>query len=154
MAFSSIIAAVFFILVLLAALTSSISLLETLVAVLMDKFHMKRGTACITMFIVALLLAVPSSLGFGAWSNITILGFDFLDFFDFLTNSVMMPIAAIAICLFVSKVVGLQKMEEEITQDGQPFRRKKIFYFMIQYLCPIFAEKRLWNNYMLMKSST
>ncbi len=69
--FQSVIAAVFFILVLLAALTSSISLLETLVAVLMDKFHMKRGTACITMFIIALLLAVPSSLGFGAWSNIT-----------------------------------------------------------------------------------
>ena len=86
MAFSSVIAAVFFILVLLAALTSSISLLETLVAVLMDKFHMKRGTACITMFIIALLLAVPSSLGFGAWSNITILGFDFLDFFDFISK--------------------------------------------------------------------
>ena len=59
MAFSSVIAAVFFILVVLAARTSSISLLETLVAVLMDKFQMKRGTACITMFIIALLLAVP-----------------------------------------------------------------------------------------------
>ena len=146
MAFSSVIAAVFFILVLLAALTSSISLLETLVAVLMDKFHMKRGTACITMFIIALLLAVPSSLGFGAWSNITILGFDFLDFFDFLTNSVMMPIAAIATCLLISRVVGTKKIEEEVLQEGGTFRRKRIFNFMIQYLCPIFAAIILFSS--------
>ena len=63
----------------------------------------------------------------------------FLDFFDFLTNSVMMPIAAIAICLFVSKVVGIKKIEEEVTYGGAKFRRRKIFAFMIQYLCPIFA---------------
>ena len=72
MAFSSVIAAVFFILVLLAALTSSISLLETLVAVLMDKFHMKRGTACITMFIIALLL-VPHLL----WDTVPLISFRF-----------------------------------------------------------------------------
>ena len=66
-------------------------------------------------------------------------GMQFLDFFDFLTNSVMMPIAAIAICLLVSRVIGVQKIEEEVTLGGKPFRRKKIFNFMIQYLCPIFA---------------
>ena len=118
MAFSSIIAAVFFILVLLAALTSSISLLETLVAVLMDKFHMKRGTACITMFIIALLLAVPSSLGFGAWSNITILGFDFLDFFDFISNSVLMPIAAFLTCLFVGYIIKPKVIVDEVESSG------------------------------------
>ena len=136
MAFSSIIAAVFFILVLLAALTSSISLLETLVAVLMDKFHMKRGTACITMFIIALLLAVPSSLGFGAWSNITILGFDFLDFFDFMTNSVMMPLAALATCILILRVVGIDGMVKEIEQSS-PFRRKKLYRVFIKYFAPI-----------------
>lgn len=51
----------------------------------------------------------------------------------------MMPIAAIATCLLVSKVVGVDKIEEEITKDGQAFRRKKIFCFMIKYLCPLFA---------------
>ena len=63
----------------------------------------------------------------------------FLDFFDFLTNSVMMPIAAFATCLLVSRVIGVDKIEEEVTQSGMPFRRKKIFVFMIKYLCPIFA---------------
>lgn len=60
-------------------------------------------------------------------------------FFDFLTNSVMMPIAAIATCLFVSRVVGVKRIEEEVTYGGGTFKRRKVFLFMIQYLCPIFA---------------
>ena len=63
----------------------------------------------------------------------------FLDFFDFLTNSVMMPIAAIATCLLVSRVVGMKKIEEEVLLENGTFRRKRIFNFMIRYLCPIFA---------------
>ena len=83
--------------------------------------------------------AMGALYGYGALSNVTIIGMQFLDFFDFLTNSVMMPIAAIAICIFVSRVIGLEKVEAEITKDGNSFKRKKIFNFMIQYLCPIFA---------------
>ena len=69
----------------------------------------------------------------------TVFGMQFLDFFDFLTNSVMMPIAAISTCVLVSRVIGVEKIEEEVTMDGKPFRRKKIFNFMIRYLCPVFA---------------
>lgn len=79
---------------------------------------------------------IPLRLGYGPLAGVTIIGMQFLDFFDFLTNSVMMPIAAIAICLFVSKVVGLQKMEEEITQDGQPFRRKENFLLYDPVISP------------------
>ena len=63
----------------------------------------------------------------------------FLDFFDFLTNSVMMPIAAIATCLLVSRVIGVEQIAQEVEQDGQRFRRKPVFNFMIRWLCPIFA---------------
>ena len=63
----------------------------------------------------------------------------FLDFFDFLTNSVMMPIAAIAISLLISRVVGVDKIEEEVLHGESRFRRKKVFVIMIKYLCPIFA---------------
>ena len=71
--------------------------------------------------------------------SVQILGMQFLDFFDFLTNSVMMPVAAIATCLLVSRVMGVRKIEEEMTQENGTFKRKKIFNFMIKYLCPIFA---------------
>lgn len=49
----------------------------------------------------------------------------------------MMPIAAIAICLLVSKVIGVKRIEEEVLHGESSFRRKKVFYIMIQYLCPI-----------------
>ena len=51
----------------------------------------------------------------------------------------MMPIAAIATCLLVSKVIGLDKIEDEMLLNNGTFKRKKIFNFMIKYVCPIFA---------------
>ena len=86
-----------------------------------------------------LVLGSLSALGYGPLAGVTVFGMQLLDFFDFLTNSVMMPIAAIATCLLVSRVIGVDKLEEEVTADGKPFRRKKIFRFMIRYLCPVFA---------------
>ena len=62
-----------------------------------------------------------------------------LDFFDFLTNSVMMPIAAIAICLLVSRVAGVKAVEQEVCHGEDRFRRKRVFSLMIRYLCPLFA---------------
>lgn len=77
----------------------------------------------------------------GIWplGFVKIIGMQFLDFFDFLTNSVMMPIAAIATCLLVSRVIGVKRIEKEVLLEESTFRRKNIFNFMIQYLCPIFA---------------
>ena len=80
-----------------------------------------------------------SSLGYGPLANVKIIGMQFLDFFDFLTNSVMMPIAAIATCLLVSRVIGLKAIEDEVLLGESKFRRKFVFNFMIKYLCPIFA---------------
>lgn len=85
------------------------------------------------------LLGTLSSLGYGPLGSVQILGMQLLDFFDFLTNSVMMPVAAIATCLLVSRVMCVRKIEEEMTQENGTFKRKKIFNFMIKYLCPIFA---------------
>lgn len=136
MAFSNGIGAVFFILVLFAALTSSISLLETLVAVVTDRFHMKRITACILLFVIALLMAVPSSLGFGVWGHIKILGFTFLDFFDFLSNSVLMPIAAFLTCIFAAYIIKPQMIIDEVESSGK-FHRKSLFLVMIRYIAPI-----------------
>ena len=58
----------------------------------------------------------------------------------------MMPIAAMATCLLVSKVVGVKKIEQEMTLESGTFRRKCIFNFMIQYVCPIFAAVILLSS--------
>lgn len=98
-----------------------------------------RKKAAAVIGIIMVLLGSLSALGYGPLSGVTVIGMQFLDFFDFLTNSVMMPIAAIATCLLVTSVIGVEKIEEEVTQNGQPFRRKKVFNFMIRTLCPVFA---------------
>ena len=139
MGFGTAIGIVFFLLVLFAAVTSSIALTESAVSTFEDELHWSRKKSTVFMGMVMLLLGTLSCLGYGPLANFKILGMQFLDFFDFITNSVMMPIAAIATCLLVSKIVGVDKIEEEITKDGQAFRRKKIFCFMIKYLCPLFA---------------
>lgn len=129
----------FFLLVLFAAVTSSIALTESAVSTFEDELGWNRKKATLVLAVIMVSLGSLSCLGYGPLANVTIIGMQFLDFFDFMTNSVMMPIAAIATCLLVSKVVGVDKLEKEITKDGQPFRRKKIFCFMIKYLCPFFA---------------
>ena len=129
----------FFVLVLFAALTSSIALTESAVSTFEDEFKWSRKKATTVIGIIIIVLGSLSALGYGPLANVTIIGMQFLDFFDFLTNSVMMPIAAIATCLLVSKVIGVKRVEEEVLHGESRFRRKKVFYFMIQYLCPVFA---------------
>ena len=129
----------FFVLVLFAAMTSSIALTESAVSTFEDELGWRRKKATVIVGIIMIALGTLSSLGYGPLANVTLIGMQFLDFFDFLTNSVMMPLAALATCLLISRVVGTQKIEDEVTDGGKPFRRKKIFQFMIKYLCPIFA---------------
>ena len=129
----------FFMLVLFAALTSSIALTESAVSTIEDELKWSRKKSTLLVAVVMVVLGTLSCLGYGPLASVTIIGMQFLDFFDFMTNSVMMPIAAIATCLLVSKVVGVEKIEEEVTQGGKPFKRKKVFNMMIRKLCPIFA---------------
>lgn len=139
MGFGTAVGILFFLLVLFAAVTSSIALTESAVSTFEDELHWSRKKATVFMAVIMIILGTLSCLGYGPLSGVTLIGMQFLDFFDFLTNSVMMPVAAIATCLLVSKVIGVEKIEQEVTEGGHPFRRKVIFHFMIQYLCPIFA---------------
>ena len=139
MDFGRIIGILFFALVLFAALTSAIALTECAVSVFSDEFGWNRAVCTVLIGVIMLALGTLSCLGYGPLSFITIIGMPFLDFFDFLTNSVMMPISALMICLLVTRYMGIEKVEEEVAQSGHPFHRKKIFRFMIRTLCPVFV---------------
>ena len=139
MGMGTLVGILFFLLVLFAAITSSIALTESAVSTFEDELGWGRKKSTVLIAVIMLCLGSLSSLGYGPLANVTILGMQFLDFFDFLTNSVMMPIAAIAVCLLISRVVGLKAVEEEVLHGESTFRRRKIFYVMIQYLCPVFA---------------
>ena len=132
-----IIGTLFFILVLLAALTSSISLAETVVSVVQDKFKIDRKVTCLIVLGGCLLLGLPSALGYGVLGGVKILGLQFLDLFDFISNSILMPIVAICTCVFIGFVIKPKAIEEEI-EISAPFKAKKLFNVVIKYIAPVF----------------
>lgn len=131
------IGAAFFVLVVLAALTSSISLMETVVAAVMERFNMSRIKACITVIIITLLLGMLSVLGYSSWSEVKLFGMQFLDFFDFITNSVMMPILALLTCILIGYIVKTKYVEDEVLHGEKKFSARGLYRIMIMYVCPI-----------------
>lgn len=132
----SVIGFVFFVTVFLAALTSSISLMETVVSTIMDKFGLGRKLCCAIVLGISVLLGVPSSLGYSAWSGFKVLGMQVLDLFDFVSNSVMMPILALITAIFVGYILKPRAVIEEIEVSGK-FTLKKLFVVMIRYVAPV-----------------
>ncbi len=127
----------FFVLVFLAALTSSISLLETFVSIIQDRFHTTRTGTILGVSLFTMVMGTLSCLGYGPLGGVTLLGMSFLDFFDFLANSLLMPIAALLTCVLVGYVVGPKFVADEITKTGRPFRREKLYNIIIRYVAPL-----------------
>ena len=133
----SLLGTAFFVLVFFAALTSSISLLETFVSIIQDRFHTTRKATIIGATVFTILVGSLSCLGYGPLSGITVLGMAFLDFFDFFTNSILMPISALLTCILVGYVMGPKFVSDEITKVGYSFRREKLYNVMIRYIAPV-----------------
>lgn len=128
--------ALFFLLVLFAALTSSISLMETVVSIFCDKMHWNRKTTCLVVFLGSFAIGLLSSLGYGPLASVTIIGMQFLDFFDFISNSIIMPIVAFCTCIFVGYFIKPQSIIEEAELNGK-FSAKGLFTATIKYIAPI-----------------
>lgn len=134
----AVVGAAFFLMVLLAALTSSISLMETVVSTIQDKWKLERRISCLIVLLLSILLGLLSCLGYSVWSDFLVFGkFQLLDFFDFITNSVLMPIVALLTCIFVAFVIGRKTVSDEVSLSGK-FRQEKLFNIMIPYVTPIF----------------
>lgn len=126
----------FFILVLFAALTSAISLMETIVSIISDKFGFGRRKICAGVMIFAFLIAIPSSLGFGVLSDVKIFGYSILDFFDFISNNIMMPIVALLTSILIGFVVKPKFISDEVKNSGK-FKSEKMFSVIIKYIVPV-----------------
>ncbi len=133
-----IIGAVFFIMVFFAALTSSISLMETVVSIIADKTKLGRRLICLIVFVGCMLLGLPSSLGFGVLDFISVGGQTILDLFDFVSNSMLMPIVAFLTCIIVGYVIKPKTICDEIKQSGK-FKSEKLFTVIIKYVAPVFT---------------
>ena len=129
--------ALFFTLVLFAALTSSVSVMEAIVSMMMDRFGLSRIKCCIGIVLFSILLGVPCSLGNGIWSGFTIFGMDFLTFCDFISNSILLPVVAFLTCIMIGWFVGADYIIAEATKNGETFKRKNIYRIMIRYIAPV-----------------
>lgn len=138
----NIVGAAFFVLVLFAALTSSISLLETITSSVMDKFGWERKKSCIVVMILSVLVAVVTCLGYNIWYfEMTLpngaVG-QILDILDYVSNYLLMPIVAFATCILVGWVIKPKSITDEVKANGEKFGREGLYVLMVKFLCPIF----------------
>ena len=132
---------VFFVMVAFAALTSCVSIMETLVANCMEIFSCSRRRVSLIIGVLSAVAAAVICLGYNA------LYFELklpngavgqlLDVMDYISNSFLMPAISLLTCVFVGWVVGPQLIIEEMERTGDRFTRKKLYRFMIRYAAPI-----------------
>jgi NSS family neurotransmitter:Na+ symporter len=127
----------FFALVFFAALTSSVSVMEAITSMIMDRFGISRIKACVGIIIFSVLLGIPCSLGNGVWADVTILGMDFLTFCDFISNSLLLPVVAFLTCILIGWFANPEYVINEATKNGETFKRELIYRVMVKYIAPV-----------------
>ena len=134
------IAILFFAALLVAALTSSISMLEVAVAYLVEEKRFSRVWACITLFVICWIVGALCSLSFGPLSELRINGGNIFDFFDSLSSNVLMTLGSLFTVLFVGWRLKRTDIYDEFTNGGTLSTNARIFgvlWFLIRYICPL-----------------
>ncbi len=128
----------FYLLLGVAALTSTISLHEVSTAYLHEEYGMTRKRAATYVSIGTLILALFSSLSFGLMKDYTCFGLTFFEALDFLTSKIMLPLGGIFICLFVGYRVDKKILKAELTNEGSvAFYFFRTYHFLIKYIAPV-----------------
>ncbi len=128
----------FYLLLLLAALTSAMSLHESVTAYVLEVANISRRRASIIVSVACMLLGVACSLSFGPWSGFKVFGMNIFELFDFAASKVIMLLSGIVICLFVGWKLDRQLVYDEVTNGGTlRFRLFRLYIFLIRYVVPI-----------------
>ena len=137
----NIVGCMFFAMVLFAAATSSVSIMEAVVSSLMDAFSLDRKKAVALEVLICTVLGLFICLGYNKLyfevhlpNNET---GNLLDVVDYISNAILMPIVSIGTCILVGWMVGPASLISEIVKNGEKFKRKKLFVFVIKYVAPI-----------------
>ena len=129
---------VFFVLLALAALTSTISLHEVSTAYVHEEYHISRKKAAVIVSIGVTILGILSSLSMGVLSSYTLFGLNFFNLLDFVTAKIMLPLGGMMICIFTAKRVDKLVLKEEVTNHGTiRFYFFNTYAFFVKYIAPI-----------------
>ena len=135
-----IVAILFFLALIVAALTSSISMIEVGVAYLIEEKKLKRTTACVVLFLICWILGIFCALSFGPLAEVKLAGRSIFDFFDNLSSNILMTLGSLLTVLFVGWRLKKTDIYEEFTNGGTLSTNVKIFgvlWFLIRYVAPI-----------------
>ena len=135
------IGAVFFVMVLFAALTSSMSIMEAVVASLIDRFGWSRRKAVLIETGLALVLGIFICLGYNVlYFELTLPNggtAQILDLFDYISNNILMPVVAIGTCILIGWLVGPSTVIDEATRNGEHFGRRRLYIVMVRFVAPV-----------------
>ncbi len=147
---------VFFITVLFAAVTSSVSIMEAIVASFMDSLGQTRKKSALVVSVYALVVGTIVCLGYNKLyfelklPNGTV--GQILDLMDYLSNNIMMPIVAIATCVLVGWIVKPETIIDEVTRNGEKFGRRRLYIVMVKFIAPILLALLLLNAFGLIRA--
>ena len=145
-------AILFFVLLSVAALTSSISILEVVVAYFKEEFNMGRKASTVLATVLISLLGVLCSLSMGVLSPYTLFGLNIFDLMDWISANLFLPIGGMFIALFIGWYFGRKKVQEEVSQGGTlSGALLSIFMFLVKFIAPIAIAIVMLNNFGLLK---
>ncbi len=151
----NIIGCIFFLMVLLAALTSAMSVLETVVASLMDSFGWSRSKATIIESVVAFCIGIIICLGYNVFYFELKLPnggtAQILDIMDYISNNIFMPVVAIGTCVLIGWIVKPETVISEATKNGEKFGRKGLYLVMIKFIAPVLLSILLLGSLGIVK---
>ena len=143
---------VFFVLLALAALTSTISLHEVSTAYVHEEYHVSRKKAAVIVSIGVTILGILSSLSMGLLKSYTLFGLNFFNLLDFVTAKIMLPLGGMMICIFTAKRVDKLLLKEEVTNHGTiRFYFFNTYAFFVKYIAPIAIGLIFFNELGLLK---
>ena len=138
LSFSNVWAVIFFILLAVAALTSTISLHEVATAYIHEEYHVSRKKATLCVSLGVSVFCILSSLSFGVLKETTIFGLTFFELLDYVTAKIMLPGGGMLICIYVGNRVDKKILKTELTNQGSiPFYFFRAYCFFIKYIAPI-----------------
>lgn len=128
----------FFLLLMVAALTSTISLAEVAIAFMQDRFNMRRTPACLAVVLPLFVLSTVCSLSQGVLSDVKIAGLTIFDLLDTVATNIMLPVAAIITCVYVGWFAPKHYLRRELTNNGTfNSRVYPLVSFVIRYIAPV-----------------
>ncbi len=137
----------FYFLLTLAAITSTISMHEVVTAYLNEEYNLSRKVAASCVTAVALVLGVVCSLSLGVWDHLQVFGMTIFDLFDYVTAKIMLPLGGMLVSIFTGWYLNRKLVENEVTNDGSlkiPFF--KLYIFLLKYIVPVFIAAVFINE--------